>query len=65
MARESAEAVFLSPASELSYSPLITRVGTLIVPSRGVISSPPRARKIWPMDSPESHGSRSTNVFNR
>ena len=59
------DAVFLPPASELSYSPLITNVGTFIVASRGVMSSPPRARKIWPMDSPESHGSRSTKVLSR
>src|SRR5215510_264597 len=42
------DAVFLPAASELSYSPLMTNVGTFIDPSREVMSVPPRARKIWP-----------------
>src|SRR5262245_34594023 len=56
------DAVFLPPAREPSYSPLMTSVGTFIVPRRGVMSRPPRARNICAMDSPDSQGSRSTNV---
>src|SRR5262245_14592258 len=59
------DAVFLPAASELSYSPLMTNVGTFIDPSRGVMSVPPRARKIWPIDSPLSQGSLSTKVLRR
>src|SRR5512145_986223 len=59
------DAVSRPPLSELSYSPLITRVGTFIVPNLDVMSVPPRARKIWPMDSPVSQGSRSTKVLSR
>src|SRR4029077_1372653 len=49
------DAVLFPAASELSYSPLMTSVGTFIEPRRGVMSVPPRARKIWAMDSPDSH----------
>src|SRR5215510_14982770 len=59
------DAVFLPAASELSYSPLMTKVGTFIDPSREVMSVPPRARKIWPMDSPLSQGSLSTKALRR
>ena len=49
-------AVFRPPGKALSNSPLITNVGTFIVPRRGVVSALLRALNTWAMASGTSRG---------